>query len=225
MTSSPLTPVFSLSADQQLCLAYAKSAARTSLTALFAIDQHLERIALGAREPMVARIKLAWWREQGFVRGAGDLTSELATLATATDLGVPFLCRMVEGWDALLARETDQAAGFGPYAGGRGTAFFELAALLMRTKLTSDQAKIGDAWAFADLAEKHPDPGLVPILEEEAERRFNAIHRAALKELPLPLGILAILARSDATRRAGKRWRAGSPMRIGRAALFALAHI
>jgi 15-cis-phytoene synthase len=225
MTSSALSPVFSLSADQQLCLAYAKSAARKSLAALFAVDQHLERIALGAREPMVARIKLAWWREQGFARGAGDLASELAILATATDLGVPFLCQMVEGWDALLARESDQAAEFALYARSRGAAFFELAALVMGTKLTPDQTRIGEAWAFADLAEKHANSGLAPILWDEASCRFIEIHRSALKGLPLPLGILAILAQSDATRRAGKRWRAGSPMRIGRAALFALAQL
>jgi 15-cis-phytoene synthase len=225
MTSPALSRVFSPSADQQLCLAYTKSAVRTPLTALFAVDLHLERIALGAREPMVARINLAWWREQGFARGAGDLASELAVLATATDLGVPFLCQMVEGWDALLASENDQAAEFASYAEGRGKAFFELAALLLGAKLTSDQAKIGEAWAFADLAEKRSDLGLIPILEAEAERRFGEIQRSAFKALPIPLGILAILARSDATRRAGKRWRAGSPMRVGRAALFAMTSL
>ena len=225
MTSTTHSQRFNLSADQQLCLAYAKEAARRPLTALFAVDKHLERIALGIREPMVARIKLAWWREQGFARGVGDLSLELAVLSAASEQSVPLLCRIVEGWDALLAADDDPGFAFEDYAQGRGTAVFELAALLTGKKLTSNQAKIGVAWALADLSTKLSDPDLVPRLEDEAVLCFNGSNASALKALPLPLGILAILARSDATRRAGNRWRAGSPMRIGRAALFAITRI
>ena len=174
---------------------------------------------------MIARIKLAWWREQGLARGVGDLASELAVLSDASEQSIPILCRIVEGWDALVAAKEDPDALHEEYATGRGAALFELAALFSGRKLTSNQTGLGEAWALADLMGKLADPELARKVQDEAARRFSALDAAALKTITLPMGILAILARSDATRGAGKIWRAGSPIRIGRAALFALTRI
>ena len=43
-------------------------AKRADVVAIYAFSQELARVALGAREPMVAEIRLTWWRE-----GLGDI--------------------------------------------------------------------------------------------------------------------------------------------------------
>jgi 15-cis-phytoene synthase len=204
-------------------LAYAAARLREPLTALFLIDQHLARIALGARESMVARIKLAWWREHGFARGSGDLALELETLASASDKSLALLGRIAEGWDALMAGDNDKAQMLTNYAKGRGQGLFELAIHLARAKATSEMSVAGEAWALSDVSHRLSDTHLAQIAGSKARACFADIPRTGLSSLPLPLGILAILARSDTTRSNESEWRPGSPVRMGRALWFAIS--
>jgi 15-cis-phytoene synthase len=240
MTPHPqpqLQPLSSaLSADQQLCLAYAAARFREPLAALFRIDEHLAQIALGAREPMVARIKLAWWREQGFARGIGDLAAELETLCAASNKSLVLLGRIAEGWDALIAADEDKAQALADYAKERGGALLELAVHLSGANSTSERddagqawddagqpwTDAGQAWALCDVSYRHSDVDLATLARSEARALFRIMDVSALRSLPLPLGILAILARSDATRNREGLWRPGSPVRMGRAMWFAL---
>jgi 15-cis-phytoene synthase len=222
MTPHPQPSPFALSADQQLCLAYAAARFREPLTALFRVDDHLARIALGAREPMVARIKLAWWREQGFARASGDLAMELETLSAASDKSLKLLGRIAEGWDALIAADEDKAQMLADYAKGRGEGLFELAVDLAGVKATSEMKRVGEAWALCDVSYGHSNTPLAQLARSEARLRFQGISRAGLRSLPIPLGVLSILARSDANRGAEGLWRAGSPVRMGRALWFAV---
>ena len=52
-----------LDPDRRLVLAYAPGKARAALEALWRLDVTLGAVVAGAREKMVARIRLAWWRE------------------------------------------------------------------------------------------------------------------------------------------------------------------
>jgi 15-cis-phytoene synthase len=211
-----------LSADQQLCLAYARVETREALRALFCVDAALGRIALGAREPMMARIKLAWWREQGFERGGGDLGREIALLRASTDQAVPLVCRIAEGWDAFLAVDEDPEAALSAYAVGRGTGLFELGATVSKTVsgtgASPELTAAGAGWALCDLAFTLKGHDLAPTCLSLAQSAFAG----PLPHAPLPLAILARLAKSDARRGLDGVWRAGSPMRILRAAMFAV---
>src|ERR1700760_3804181 len=57
----PMTP--DLDPDRRLALAYAPARARPALEALWRLDVTLGAVVARAREKMVARIRLAWWRE------------------------------------------------------------------------------------------------------------------------------------------------------------------
>ena len=52
-----------LDADRRLALAYASVRARPALEALWRLDVTLGAVLATGREPMVSRIRLAWWRE------------------------------------------------------------------------------------------------------------------------------------------------------------------
>src|SRR5258705_10943546 len=49
--------------DRFLAALFAPEPARTDLLALLAFDHELARTRLVTREPMLARIRLEWWRE------------------------------------------------------------------------------------------------------------------------------------------------------------------
>ncbi len=188
------------------------------MTALFRIDAKLGRIALSAREPMMARIKLAWWREQGFERGTGDLNPELQILKSATDKALPLLRQITEGWDAFLAAGDAFDAVLSDYAWGRGGGLFELGAAVSRAAFTPELAPAGQGWALTDLAFTLKDHALAPPCLSLALATFSPL----LPRAPLPLAVLARLAMSDARRGFDGAWGAGSPIRMARAAAFAL---
>ncbi|MEY3634845.1 MAG: hypothetical protein RLZZ61_1255 [Pseudomonadota bacterium] len=52
-----------LSPPAQLAIAYAPSDVRSSFALLLQIDNRFADILRNAREPMIAQIKMAWWRE------------------------------------------------------------------------------------------------------------------------------------------------------------------
>ena len=52
-----------LDPDRRLALAYAPAFARPALEALWRLDVTLGAALAAGREPMVSRIRLAWWRE------------------------------------------------------------------------------------------------------------------------------------------------------------------
>lgn len=111
-----------------------------------------------AREPMLAQIRLAWWRE----RLAGDPATwprgepVLAALA-AWGQGASGLSRLVDGWEALLGEPPLAAEAFATFGSGRAAAMAGLAA-----QLGADPAAAGRAgrdWGLADLALHLGEPG------------------------------------------------------------------
>ncbi|MFM2237345.1 MAG: hypothetical protein RL209_1379, partial [Pseudomonadota bacterium] len=47
----------------QLAIAYAPRDLRSAFALLLQVDQRFAEILRNAREPMIAQIKMAWWRE------------------------------------------------------------------------------------------------------------------------------------------------------------------
>lgn len=88
---------------QRLALSYAPARYRAAWSGFFALDARLAAVVLSAREPMVAQIRLAWWREQLAGLGSTARTDEplLAELA-ALDRGGAAFAQLVDGWEAML---------------------------------------------------------------------------------------------------------------------------
>jgi phytoene synthase len=156
-----------------LALAYGPRRAREPTLALLALDQRLAGIVRHSHEPMLAQLRLAWWREQ------------LKAEATGWPLGEPLLAALkswqgrhstlgalVDGWELLTGPAPLPAAALDGFAEGRGDAF---AALAEVTGAGDDRAKVrelGRAWALADLAAHiaHPEERQVAVALAEAAR-------------------------------------------------------
>lgn len=95
----------------RLAVAYAPAATRDQWLTLLALDMRLSQIVRSAREPMLAQMKLAWWRDRLAQRAADWPKGEplLAALACWQD-GHGALSGLVDGWEALLGDEPQPEA-------------------------------------------------------------------------------------------------------------------
>ena len=167
----------------RLALSYAPARARVRTGALLALNQRLAGIVRQAGEPVIAQMKLAWWRDR-FAQAPVDWPVGEPLLAALAESGgdTARLGALVDGWEALLAErlgETEIAA----FADGHAAGWHWVAG-------GSDAPAIDRAarqWALADLARNLGD----------AEERARAAGALRSVETPgrLPRGCrtLAVL--------------------------------
>ncbi len=208
-------PLTDLDPDRRLALAYVPPARRPAVEALWRLDVALGSVLATGREPMVSRIRLAWWREalERLDREpppAEPLLQALARHLLAAGVGGAELAEMEAGWSRLLIPGRLSAADLAGHAAQRGGRLFRLSARL----LGGEEMQVGgagEAWALVDLARRSADPADAAA----------ALAAAAAVRLPVrwpvplrPLGMLALLARRDAAR-AGRGFEArGAPPRM-----------
>jgi phytoene synthase len=98
------SPESALSAPELLAIAYAPRLIREEFRWLLAFDRRLRDVLARAREPMIAQLRLAWWRDAlqkpVHERPQGEpllaqLTSHRAALATLA-------AAMVDGYEAMI---------------------------------------------------------------------------------------------------------------------------
>ena len=199
-----------LPAPQRLALAHAPRRASEATLAVFALDCRLAAFLRRGQEPLLAQMRLAWWRDRlaedpGKWPQGDPLLELLGSWDRPASLGP-----LVDGWECLLG-ETLGAQAIDTFAAGRAAAFAALAAEL---RVADTAAKCaGRTWALADLAANLSDP---------AERQ-QVVAQAAGTDARLPkdraLRPLAILG--GLGRRAIMR--GGRPLLEGRgAALVAM---
>jgi phytoene synthase len=202
--------------EQRLALVYASAEARPGLTTLWQLDERLGGVVRRASEPMIAAIRLAWWRESLEKLDAGASASEPLLLSLARNV-VPSgitgagLAELEQGWASLLNVPPDDDALEG-YARDRGGRLFRLSAQLLGQELPLHGEAAGEAWALSELASFARDPDLC------ARARAMAVTRVQPSRWPprlRALGMLSILARRDLSRdQAEVR---GAPARVARA--------
>ncbi|WP_347303682.1 hypothetical protein V5740_03405 [Croceibacterium sp. TMG7-5b_MA50] len=189
----------------RLALGYAPPAAKRQTAALMALDERLATILRQKREPMLAQLRLAWWRDRlGETPDrwpAGD-----AVLDAIRDWREPSgLVPVVDGWEVLIDERVDRAA-LDRFATGRASGFAALADQLGQPRGAAFLA--GRIWALADLAAN--------ISNRQERADALALAQAggpppALSRHMRPLGVLA-----------GLGWRAvksgGGPLLAGRTA-------
>jgi phytoene synthase len=187
------------------------AAARPALEALWRLDVTLGAILASGRDPMVSRIRLAWWREAlaRLEREPAPPEPILQGIA-AHALPAAELAGMADGWELLLADGPLGAAALEAYAAARGGALFRHSARLLGGAAFPVEGA-GRLWALADLARRSADPG-----EARAALAAAARHVEDSKWPPplRPLGMLAALARRDLARGPDRRERPGAPARM-----------
>jgi 15-cis-phytoene synthase len=144
---------------QRLALAYAPAANRLAWLGLLALDSRLAGIVRGAREPMLAQMRLAWWRDRlaepadAWPRGDA-LLEALANWHGEHGALVP----LVDGWEQLTAPPPLGEEAFAALAGSRGAAIAALARLVGAGEHAGEAMRGGHDWALTDLAGKLSDP-------------------------------------------------------------------
>lgn len=152
-----------LPAASRVASAWQPSGGRAKLVALLALDDRLGRTVAQAREPLLAQVRLAWWRER------------LAEDASARPLGEPLLAAitaswggaeaalagLVDGWEAVVDPDEAGEAEFAALAEARGAA---LAAMAQGFGAPARLA--GERWGYADLAASSTDQQVRSRLHE-----------------------------------------------------------
>lgn len=198
-----------LDPERKLALAYVPATRRAAVGALWRLDVALASVPATGREPMVSRIRLAWWREalERLDREpppAEPVLGALARHVLPAGIEGAELAGLAEAWEPLLSPEPLAEAELNEYARLRG-ALFPLSA-----RLLGGEACCGEIWALADLA-RHSSSQAEAGAALALARRMEPPARWAG---PLrPLGMLVLLARDDA-RRGLPMARQGSPGRI-----------
>ena len=184
----------------RLAVQYAPRHARLAWAALLVLDRRLARVALAAGEPVLAQIRLAWWRDR-FAEPASAWPSGEPLLAAlhGWDGERGALAGLVDGWEGLVGAELDRAALTGCIEA-------RVAALVALDRLTGGTAvdrvaEVARRWASADMEARLGD---MPAEE--------TVHPIRLSRAMRPLIVLDGLTRSVNT----SGWRTlGRTIRLG----------
>jgi 15-cis-phytoene synthase len=135
---------------QRLALAYAPAAARGPILGLLALDVQLAGIVRSAREPVLAQLRLAWWRDQ-LAHDPGTWPKGEPVLAALTGWPGHFaaLARLTDGWEALTDTAPLPKSAFETLANARAEAF---ASLAQGKEAQANTLRLARNWALGDIA-------------------------------------------------------------------------
>ena len=138
----------------EIALSWQPPATRRALAALFALDRRLASVISRAREPLLAQMRLAWWRdrlsEEPNARPFGEpLLGELSEQFGSHGAN---LAPLIDGWEHLLGEAPLERSAIEAFAFGRGQALAALARLTGAGSEAEAATSAGRQWAFAGLA-------------------------------------------------------------------------
>jgi phytoene synthase len=172
----------SLPPAPRLALAYAPAAARGEWLALLAFDARLAGIVLRSREPMLAQLRFAWWREQ--------LASEVPPLGGEPLLELlagwrdhrSALTGLVDGWEASLDADADRQQSTAGLAAARGSALAALATRIGCGEACSEADRAAREWTMAEYGGLSTQfAGLVPVRLPRPLRPLAILHGLAAR--------------------------------------------
>lgn len=212
--------------ERALALHYAPSARREALRAVWRLDARMRRTFVDARDPMLAKIKLAWWEERLLALHDGHAPAEpllrrLADLVVADHEVAADLGRIAGGWRELPEERPWPPASIDAYARSRGRGLINGFARVVGVAADERLRSAGEAYAIYDLAGLTIDPDERAALRERASERLASTSRLVWPRAMRPIGMILALAREDAGR--DPKPRQGSPRRIARMAWHRLS--
>lgn len=189
-----------LSPVSRLALSYAPKSARVLWLGLLGLDTRLAQVVREAREPMLAQIRLAWWRER-LTEPPGQRPAGEPLLTLLGDHAAAF-APLVDGWEALLGEAPRPQSAIADFVQGRARALGGLAELVGKPREASEQ--VGRSWALVDLASRlsHPEERAhvdalntrsdIPGLPREM-RPLVVLHGLASRDRNGPITLLAAM--------------------------------
>lgn len=172
-----------------LAIAYVPQNLRSAFALLLQIDARLEDIVRNAREPMIAQIKMAWWREafrnEPHLRPKGERL--LQALNDTNDV-IPLaaLEALVSAWEGLLGIDDWNQAIVDQHTTFRSDAIFQTYVAWVGSP--HNMTDLGRAWALDTL--RAAFPGRIP-----AEVTVPTTSLPKVRTLR-PLSILAMSVRT-----------------------------
>jgi len=167
----------------RLALAYAPKRSRGAFLALLALDARLAEVVRSASEPMLAQIRLAWWRDILAREPQDRPQGEPLVVALGTWGGAARnLVALVDGWENLVDEGPLTTGGIRAFCEGRGTAFAALAKVVECPEVCEAARAAGEAWALADLASRLDDP-------HEREAAMAMVRESEWRRIALPRGL------------------------------------
>jgi 15-cis-phytoene synthase len=193
-----------MAADRERWLAvlWGQMAQRPGLAAVHEIDLELARVAVAAKEPMLAAIRLAWWREQLAALATGRTAPAqplLAALAATGPHDWPALAALPDAWADLLEEGPADWAG---HAQQRGAALFCALATAAGAPDAGWAAQASAVWAAGQIARGRL--GAVPTAAMLAALPDDLPARAPVRALRPLLGLARLGQRDLQDARAGR---------------------
>ena len=209
--------------ERELALHYAPAGRRAALAAVWRLDARMRRIFVGARDPTLAQIKLAWWEERlaALATDAAPAEPLLRALAPVAvdDAAAANLAAIAGGWRELNVPPWSEQEAYA-HARVRGRGLIASAAQALSAEASEVQMLAGEAYALGDLAELASDQNARAMLREAAEARFASAGSAAWPRGLRPMGMIVGLSRRGL--RSSRPLRHGSPARVASMAWHAL---
>lgn len=146
-----------------LAVAYTPVAFRPAFTLLLQLDMRFADIVRKAREPMIAQIKLAWWRDAFATEPALRPKGEplLQSLGACGDLISPSALEdLVSAWELLLGEREWAAQDLEKHAALRGDAIFGSYAAWLGEGC--DVRSVSHRWALDGLRLEFPSKFVAP---------------------------------------------------------------
>ncbi|MBT2133673.1 hypothetical protein KK137_04935 [Croceibacterium sp. LX-88] len=197
---------------ERLAFHYVDGRSRKQWLTILALDRRMATILRSRREPIMAQVRLAWWRET-LARDPLHWPQGEPLLEALREWRDPSgLAELASGWEALLSDELSSGV-IAEFISGRGAAFTCLAREL-GVDVTEHARAAAEIWALGDLAAH---------VSDSAERDRVVGYRTDLSvpRLPRSLRPLAILAGLGA---AALR-KGGAPLLSGRASALLVLRI
>jgi phytoene synthase len=142
----------SLPVLHRLALSYAPARVKSPTLALLALDARLADVVRSASEPMLAQLRLAWWREQLMPDPApGQAGEPLLVALESWDNSRLVLRGLVDGWEEMTGEAPLASAAFETLANARGEAFASLCGLIASHDEVSGARRLGYNWALCDI--------------------------------------------------------------------------
>ncbi len=138
---------------ERLALAYAPGTKREAWLAFLALDARLASLVRSASEPMLAQLRIAWWREALEADGSRWPQGDPILGALATWNGRHNgLAALADGWEAITAPAPLEATAMARFAKGRADAIAVLAQHLGVGDHAEAARQLATDWTLADLA-------------------------------------------------------------------------
>jgi len=187
--------VETLPVTSRLALAYAPARHRPATLAVLALDARLANLLRHSREPMLAQLRMAWWRETLGQDAAAWPSGEPLLAALGSWQGHHgALAALVDGWEALCGPAPLAPASLETAARGRGAAFAGLAQVTGCEEAAELAGRLGTSWGLHDLAMRLGNTQERAAARDLAERDRSGFVPGRAPRPVRPVAVLRALA-------------------------------